>query len=122
MSLLGLAVIHEYQGEGAILKCHAWKDCLGDLTLLKTNNVDFCMRFVQMNQLFGSNSNVIVTQQTCGRLSSKAVRSKRRALAFYFPVQICYTFPISKRREESDLGLCMTSGLAQRMRLRGGDS
>ena len=28
-SLLGLAVIHKYKGEGAILtrKCHTWKDC-----------------------------------------------------------------------------------------------
>jgi len=50
-----------------------------------------------------------------------AAGSKRWALAFYFPVRICYMFFISKYRSESDLGLCTTSGLAKRMQLLGGD-
>jgi len=38
-----------------------------------------------------------------------AAGGKRRALAFYFSVRICYMFLMSKCRRESDLGLCMTS-------------
>jgi len=42
--------------------------------------------FVEKDQLFGSNSNVILTQQTCGQRSSimlmMAVESKRGALPF----------------------------------------
>jgi len=47
--------------------------------------------------------------------------SKRRALAFYFPVSICYMFIISSFRGEWDLGLCMTLGLVKRMPLRSGE-
>jgi len=36
-------------------------------------------------------------------------------LAFCFCVRICHMFPISKCREESDLGLCTTSVLANKM-------
>jgi len=35
-------------------------------------------------------------------------------LTFYFPGKICFIFLISKCRGESDLGLCMSSGLAKR--------
>ena len=56
---------------------------------------------VETNQLYGSNSNVIFTRQ------KSLAESKRRALAFSFPVQIWYVFSISKGRGESDLGLCM---------------
>jgi len=40
------AVIHDYWEGRAILsrKWHTWKDCPGDLTLLNTDNVDFCTR------------------------------------------------------------------------------
>jgi len=41
-----------------------------------------------------SNSNVILTRQTCGHSSSKVAGSKRRALVFYFCVQIWYTIMI----------------------------
>jgi len=76
---------------------------------------------VETNQLFGSNSNVILTRKTCGHRSRRAAGSKRRALAFYFEknsIRIWYMFLISKYREGSDLGLCMTLVLAKRMLLR----
>ena len=43
MFFLGLAVIHDYQGEGAILlrKCHTRKDCPGDLTQPNRDDVKF---------------------------------------------------------------------------------
>ena len=41
--------------------------------------------FVETKQIVSSNSNVILTQQTCGQRSGMAAASKRRALAFYFP-------------------------------------
>jgi len=50
-----------------------------------------------------------------------AAESKRRALAFYFSVLICYMLPLSKCRGEGDLGLCMTSGFAKRMPLPSGE-
>jgi len=58
-----------------------------------------------------------LTRQNCGQRSGMAAGGKRRALEFYFCVRICYMFPISKCTEESDLGVCMTRGLAKRMRL-----
>jgi len=73
---------------------------------------------VETNELFESNSDVILTRQTCGHRSSRVAGSKRRALAFYFSVRIWYTFFKSKSRGMSDLGVCMTSVLAKRMRLR----
>jgi len=51
---------------------------------------------------------VISTRQTCGQRSGMAAGSKRRVLAFSFSIRICYMFLISKCREKSDLGLCMT--------------
>jgi len=77
--------------------------------------------FVETNQLFGSNSNVILTQQTCGLRSSRVAESTRRALAFYFSLRIWYMFLILKCRGRSDLGVCMTSVLAKRMWLRSAD-
>jgi len=76
---------------------------------------------VEPNQSFGSDSNVILMRQTCGQRPSRVAGSKRRALAFYFSVRICYMFPKSKCRGESNLGQCMTSVLGKRMRLRSAD-
>jgi len=70
--------------------------------------------FVEMKELVSSNSNVISTRQTCGQHSGMAAGSKRR-------VRICYMLLILKCREESGLGLCMTSVLAKRMPLRSAD-
>jgi len=52
------------------------------------------VRFVETNQLFGSNPNVILTRQTCGHRSSRVAGSKRRALAFHYTVRIWYMFLI----------------------------
>ena len=76
---------------------------------------------MEMKQIVHSTSNVISTRQTCGQRSGMAAGSKRRALAFYVSVRICYMFLISKYREESDLGLCMTSALAKRLLLQSAD-
>ena len=76
---------------------------------------------VETKQIVSSDLNVILTRQTCGQRSGMAAASKRRALAFCFPVRICYMFLMSKCKEESDLGLCMTSGFAKRMALRSAD-
>jgi len=73
---------------------------------------------VETKQIVRSNLNVILTRKTCGQRSGMAVGGKRRALAFYLSVRICYVFLTSKCRGESDLGLCMTSVLAKRMPLR----
>ena len=77
--------------------------------------------FVETNEVVCTNLNVILTRQTCSHHSSRVAGSKRRALAFYFPIRIWFVFSISKCRGESDLGLCMSSVLAQRMRLRNAD-
>jgi len=76
---------------------------------------------VETNQLFGSNSNVILTRQTCVHRSSRVAGSKRWAQAFYFSVRIWYMVLISKCSEESDLGLCMSLVLAKRMPLHSAD-
>ena len=55
---------------------------------------------------------VILTRQTCGQRSNRAAESKRRALGNYFSERICYMFPISKYRENRDVSLRPTSGLA----------
>jgi len=54
------------------------------------------------------------------RRSSRVAGSKRWAVVFYFPVRIWYILSI-KCREKSDLGVCMTSVLAKRMRLCSAD-
>jgi len=72
--------------------------------------------FVETNEVVCSNSNVILMRQTCGHRSSRVAGSKRRALAFYFSVQIGHMFSLSICRGKSDLGVCMTSVLAKRMR------
>jgi len=40
------AVVHDYEGEGAIWsrKCQSWKDCPGAWAQLSTCNVNFCTR------------------------------------------------------------------------------
>ena len=78
--------------------------------------------FVETNKVVRSNTNVIMTRQTCGQRSSRVAGSKRRALAFCFPVRIWYyVFLISICRGKSDLGVFMTSVLAKRMRPRSAD-
>jgi len=78
--------------------------------------------FVETNKVVRSNTNVILTRQTCGQRSSRVAGSKRRALAFCFPVRIWYyVFLISICTGKLDLGVCMTSVLAKRMRPRSAD-
>jgi len=72
-------------------------------------------------QIVSSNSNVILTRQTCGQHSSRVAGRKHRKLEFYFSVRIWYVFSMSKFRGESDLGLCMSWVRAKRMRLRSAD-
>jgi len=67
---------------------------------------------VETKRFVGSFVHVILTRQICGQRSSKAAESQRRALGNYFFERICYVFPRSKCRGDSDLGLCTTSGLA----------
>jgi len=72
--------------------------------------------FVETNEVVRSNSNVILTRQTCGHRSSRVAVSRSQALAFYFSVRIWYIFLISICRGKSDLGVCMSSVHAKRMR------
>jgi len=67
--------------------------------------------FVETNEVVCSDSNVILTRQTCSHRSSRVARSKRRALIFYFPIRIWYVFFISKCRGETDLGVVHTMKL-----------
>ena len=61
-----------------------------------THFIDF---FVVATKGFRGNAvNLILTRQTCGQRSSRAVESKRRALENYFPERICYMFQMSKCR------------------------
>ena len=76
---------------------------------------------METSQLTVSHPHVILTRQTCGHRLDMAAGSKRRGLAFYFPIQIWYMFLISKYRGKSDLGLCMSLGRANRMLLRSAD-
>ena len=72
--------------------------------------------FVETNQLFNSNSKVILTRQTCAHhCSSRVAGSKRRELALYFSVRIWCIFSLLKSRGKSDLGVYMTSVLSKRM-------
>ena len=68
-----------------------------------------------------SNSNVMLTWQTCGHRFNRFAGSKRRALAFYFSVRIRYMFLRSICTGTSDLGVCMISVLAKRMLQRSAD-
>ena len=82
-----------------------------------------CIEFivVKTNKMVRSNSNVILTRQTCGKRSSMVAGSKRRVLAFHFSVRILYVFLMSKCRGVSDLGLCTFLVITKRMQLRSGD-
>ena len=75
---------------------------------------------VKTKRFVGSTVNVILTRQTCGQRSSRAVESKRRALGKYFSERICCIFLISKCRGDWNLGLCTTSVLAFGELLRNG--
>jgi len=54
--------------------------------------------FVETNEVFRSNSNVILTQQTCGHGSSRVAERKRRALAFIFS----YEFGICSKYQKAE--------------------
>ena len=71
--------------------------------------------FVETNKAVRSNSNVILTRQTCSQRSCRVAGSKRRALAFYFSMRIWYVFSTSICKGKLDLGLCVISLLAKRM-------
>jgi len=86
------------------------------------NGIQFTRYFIEFvvvetKQIVSSNSNVILMRQTCGQRSGLAAGCKRQALEFDFSVRICYMFPMSKCRRESDLGLCTISALAKRILL-----
>ena len=104
--------------------------CCGDETIRRFKTKWFCTRIlsgiqftthfiefflVETKQFVGGFVNVILTRQTCGQRWSTSVRSKHKVLAFCFCVRICHMFLISKCRRESNLGLCTTSVLANRM-------
>ena len=72
--------------------------------------------FVEMRQSVGSNSNVILTRQTCGQRSSMVAGSKHRTLSFYFPLRMRYIFPITRCKREWNLGLWTFLVLDKRMR------
>ena len=76
---------------------------------------------VETKRFVSSTVNVILMRQTCGQRSSMSAGDKRQGLAFYFSLRIWYIIWESKCRRESDLGLCTTSILAKRMRLRSAD-
>ena len=76
---------------------------------------------MEAKRFVSSNRNVaLMTRQTCGQRSSMSAGGKRRAIAFEFSIRISYMFLISKCRRESDLGLCTTLQLANKMPLRSG--
>ena len=77
--------------------------------------------FVETKRFVVSNPKVILMRQTCGQHSRMSAGSKRRALSFYFSIQICYMFPISKCRGEWDLDLFTTLVLAKQMPLGSGN-
>jgi len=54
-------------------------------------------------------------------IAAPPAEERTAAAPKHFPVRIWYLFLMSKCREESDLGLCMTSGFAKRMPLRSTD-
>ena len=74
--------------------------------------------FVETNEVVRSNSNVILTRQTCGHRSSEVAGSKRRALELYFSIQIWHMCMISICRGKLDLcvhdfGTCKENAAAQ---------
>ena len=71
---------------GKIWPLSVWYDRVYSVeTKFTKHSIEF--ELVETNQLFGSNANVMLTQQTCGQRSGMAAVSKRRALAFYFPYE-----------------------------------
>jgi len=58
--------------------------------------------FVETNKVVCSDSNLILTRQTCGQ-SNRVAGSKRRALAFYFPMRVWYVILILIFRRKLDL-------------------
>jgi len=72
--------------------------------------IDFFV--VETKRFVGSFVHVILTRQTCGQRSSRAVENKRRVLENYSPERIRYMFHVSKCRGDCDVGLYTTSELA----------
>ena len=102
-------------GLGFVRNEHAW-------------SVESSLQSISSNSLLGKRTNCsVVIQMWTWRGKSAAsarawLRERRgRAVAFCYSVRICYMFLILKCTGWSDLGLCMTSGLAKRMRLRSAD-
>jgi len=73
---------------------------------------------VETKRFFGSSVNVILVWQTCHQRSSRAAKSKRRAVGKYFSEWIRYMFLMSKCKGHWNLGSCPTSVLAKRELLR----
>jgi len=72
---------------------------------------------METKRFVGSTVNVMLTRQTCGQQSSKAAKSKRRALGNYVSGRICYMFLISKckgSRSVYNFGTCVWRTEAQR--------
>jgi len=76
---------------------------------------------VETKPIVVSNVKMILQRQTYCQRSCISAGSKRRVLAFYFPVWIWCMFWKSKCRGESDLGLYTTLGLAEGKLLRNAD-
>jgi len=70
------------------------------------------MLFIENQWEVKRDLNVAILRSALGYGS--AAGSKLLALAFHFSARICYMFLLSTCRGERDLGLCMTSGLAQK--------
>jgi len=54
---------------------------------------------VETKEFVNSDVNVILSRQTCGQRSSRAVGSKHQALDNCFGERICYMLPISNAEE-----------------------
>jgi len=114
--MASIGIFYRYFGQGWVF---SKRTCV-------FSGIQFTTHFIELfvmetKKIVRSNSNVILTQQTCGQRSGMAAGGKRRALAFYFSIRIFHVFLKSKCKGEADLGLCMTSVLANRMPLCSAD-
>jgi len=76
---------------------------------------------METKRFVGGSVNMILTRQTCGQRSSRAVESKHQTLENYFYERICYMFLISKCRGDWYLVPCTFRVLAKREPLHKGD-